>query len=754
LTWSSTNATSCTASGGWSGVKATSGSEAVTPTSTSTYTLDCTGAGGTVSKSTSVTVTNLPNSTKFKTGDTVKTTSAVNIRDAANGNILGTQALNATGVILGGGAYTGGYHWWNVDYTNAPDGWTAESFLVSYTAQPAVPTLSISASPSTITGGQSSTLTWSSTNATSCTASGGWSGTKAVSGTQIVSPTINTTYTLTCTGTGGTATQGTSVTVTSNPPPTTGTVYYLSPNGSDTNTGKTPQDPFLTFTKARNLMKPGDTLYLRGGTYSISTNTFGSSFGGTASAPVTIAAYPGETPIFTGSPQYGSFFSFNHSWYVLDGVTFQNFNASIPVSVSDVTNVTIKNSKFINNSAANANIRLIKGSYHKIQNNYFDTVGTIALASYGQGSHIYALGTEYSIIENNYFTKSGHAAIDLIEDRGASLKPSRFNVIRNNTIEQHWSGGIYLIMNSEYNLVENNTIAYAGEGITYPKSGIGISGPYNIVRRNIIRDTLATQSGGITVYAFQFGGIYQKASYNRIYNNIVTRSNRGAVYYNQKDNSTNTENKFVNNILYYNKLLGKTEQWVPALNQYLNFELYHAYATNKWASFPNNNYFFNNVFLHADTSGDLPGEPGMIHEDVTNNGQGASYTLTSAQTKYPTHFSGNVESNPQFVNFQGNDFHLKSGSPMIDAGRSLAQTTTSGTNTKIVSVDDALYFTDGYGIVTGDKIRIGTNPVVTVTDVNYSTNTITVSQDVTFSAGAKVNLDYKGSGPDIGVYEF
>jgi len=48
LTWSSTNATACTASGSWSGGEATSGSLAVTPTTSGSYsyTLTCTGAGG------------------------------------------------------------------------------------------------------------------------------------------------------------------------------------------------------------------------------------------------------------------------------------------------------------------------------------------------------------------------------------------------------------------------------------------------------------------------------------------------------------------------------------------------------------------------------------------------------------------------------------------------------------------------------------------------------------------------------------
>jgi hypothetical protein len=45
-------------------------------------------------------------------------------------------------------------------------------------------------------------VTWSSTNATSCVASGGWSGTKALSGTQeITGVQETTTYSISCTGT-------------------------------------------------------------------------------------------------------------------------------------------------------------------------------------------------------------------------------------------------------------------------------------------------------------------------------------------------------------------------------------------------------------------------------------------------------------------------------------------------------------------------------------------------------------------------
>jgi len=85
-------------------------------------------------------------------------------------------------------------------------------------APPAKPTANLSASPNTIQRGESVTLTWSSTNATTLSVSPGI-GNVSAEGTQSVSPTNSTTYTLTATGPGGSADATVRVTVTAPPPP-------------------------------------------------------------------------------------------------------------------------------------------------------------------------------------------------------------------------------------------------------------------------------------------------------------------------------------------------------------------------------------------------------------------------------------------------------------------------------------------------------------------------------------------------------
>lgn len=81
-------------------------------------------------------------------------------------------------------------------------------------AQPA-PTVQIGLSASTVFIGQTATLAWNSSNAGSCTASGAWSGSQPTSGTLAVSASTpgSASYTLTCTGSGGTASASTALSV-------------------------------------------------------------------------------------------------------------------------------------------------------------------------------------------------------------------------------------------------------------------------------------------------------------------------------------------------------------------------------------------------------------------------------------------------------------------------------------------------------------------------------------------------------------
>jgi len=213
ISWSSTDASSCTASGAWTGNKASSGSEPVSPTTTSTYTITCDGDGGSVTQSTTVTVnaaaTPAPVTSISATATTIdqgqSTTLNWSASDAnscnASGGWSGTKSVSGSELVTPAATTT---------YTLACDGdggSDASSITITVNQPPATaePTVALYASPTSVRSGSTITLSWSSTDATSCSASGNWSGNKSISGSQSLTINGNSTYMLTCTGDGGTA---------------------------------------------------------------------------------------------------------------------------------------------------------------------------------------------------------------------------------------------------------------------------------------------------------------------------------------------------------------------------------------------------------------------------------------------------------------------------------------------------------------------------------------------------------------------
>jgi peptidoglycan-associated lipoprotein len=86
------------------------------------------------------------------------------------------------------------------------------------TPPPAKPTVSIQANPTSINRGESSTLSWTSTDATQLTISPEV-GAVTAQGSTKVTPSDSTTYTITASGPGGSADSSVRITVTVPPPP-------------------------------------------------------------------------------------------------------------------------------------------------------------------------------------------------------------------------------------------------------------------------------------------------------------------------------------------------------------------------------------------------------------------------------------------------------------------------------------------------------------------------------------------------------
>lgn len=254
MTWATDKATSCAASGTWSGNEPTvsPSPNGVTVTAPSTagvyaYVLTCTGDGGNVSQIVNVTVgsptiappafttgltatpSTVPPGGNFSlswatSGATSCTASAGSGSDGWNGSSQPTSSPSG-GVPLTAPTTPGSYSY--VLTCAGAGGSTAQSTVVtvSASAQP-IPTFTqmFTAAPSSVAPGATVTLTWATTGAAACSASGGsgsdgWTGsqpTSSPSGGVKVPASMTAgvyTYALTCFGAGGSAAQTASVTV-------------------------------------------------------------------------------------------------------------------------------------------------------------------------------------------------------------------------------------------------------------------------------------------------------------------------------------------------------------------------------------------------------------------------------------------------------------------------------------------------------------------------------------------------------------
>jgi serine protease len=126
---------------------------------------------------------------------------------------------------------------------------------------PAAPTATLSATPTSLAPGATGTLTWSSTNATSCTASSGWTGARATAGTEQIGPiTATTTYAISCSNSGGTPATASAI-VTFTPPAAvtlsgTITIPATTQVDSDTNDDGATRTPNNTYAQAQRLPNP------------------------------------------------------------------------------------------------------------------------------------------------------------------------------------------------------------------------------------------------------------------------------------------------------------------------------------------------------------------------------------------------------------------------------------------------------------------------------------------------------------------
>jgi RHS repeat-associated protein len=215
LTWLATGAEWCRIDGGV-GVVPCNGSQRVIPVATTSYTMTASGPGGVSTATVVVTATYPAPTAHLEAGPAAvlpggPSTLSWTSTNADTCSIDGIGAVACIGSLVVHPGETATYT------LRVSGGGGAESSTVVVVVMPPAPTASVAAAPSAILPGETSTLSWVSTNADSCFISG--IGAIACTGSISVQPEKTTFYTLRASGPGGEVSISATITVVS-PPPT------------------------------------------------------------------------------------------------------------------------------------------------------------------------------------------------------------------------------------------------------------------------------------------------------------------------------------------------------------------------------------------------------------------------------------------------------------------------------------------------------------------------------------------------------
>ena len=265
---------------------------------------------------------------------------------------------------------------------------------------------------------------------------------------------------------------------------------YVSLSGSDQNDGRAKDKPLKTIARAAQLVRPGDTVYLRGGVYKGKHQAY---FGydrqpfttdGTKDRPITITSYPGERAIIDGGDRHWrdfrsvsspELFKVSADHYVIKDLTFRR-GAGRGLYLKG-KHITVKN---------------VLSHHHHSDGIYF-------LGDYGT--------FEDSISHSNYSEQNGGDSAD-----GIKVGVGTGHVVRNFLAYNNSDDGIDIFCSRqsliERSVAHSNGRGYAGNGNGFK---LGCRGDtqsrinnqntarHNIAYKNRANNFDTNGSGGVTL---------------------------------------------------------------------------------------------------------------------------------------------------------------------------------------------------------------------------------------------------------------
>jgi hypothetical protein len=477
---------------------------------------------------------------------------------------------------------------------------------------------------------------------------------------------------------------------------------------SDSNAGTSLSSPLCTIKQANQMVSPGDTVLIRAGTYTDNSghnSIIDPRMSGTAGNYITYKNYNGEAAVIGGVYQpilLGYPTTWTRDYIIVDGIKVDGVSqASSPIDIfvfvygshNIIRNCVMQYTR--SSSDWWKGIYVYSGSsYNQIINNTIKYVGTIDPANQGNnaGDNIWAEG-DHTLIEGNNISYCAHNC---------------------------------LLLRGTYSIAKNNDL-HSNQGRTSEVHSSGTTNSHLVFENNIVRDSGGFTPGPCAAYGMQADSAYQIIRNNLFYNN----HGHGLEIWGMAGDGTAKNSRVYNNVMFGNGNNSKDD--VPQ----------------------NEGYGIDFNYISETNPGDFSGVVMKNNILYKNRYIGVNYKGSTDPTRHlEINNFEDTNGTPSFVDENGHDFHLSSGSACIDKGTWLTTTISAGSGTSI-PVADAGYFIDGFGIVDGDVIQLqGQANTARITSINYDTNTLTVNTSLTWSNGLGVTLAYSGSAPDIGAFEF
>jgi len=571
--------------------------------------------------------------------------------------------------------------------------------------------------------------------------------------------------------------------------PSSGHAYFVAMNGNDANPG-TLQLPWRTIAKANQELRAGNTVYIRGGTYDEVIEPYNS---GTAANYITYTNYENEEVIIRGEPGEKQIIVLGYSFNgPTGGNSYIHINGIILHHGPDPTDkrfpwILINGSGSVHNIIRNCRIVRDGDPLQGYGNGYRDFGIIVDGAKYTVLENNYIRGVQFGIhvkersqftrIQSNYITETGQSAIDI----GSSYGIMQGTLIEGNVLERsamedgiqfepnYGSPNIISDISNLGTIIRNNVIRYNAE------NAIDLKGTAHVViEGNVIYGTIGSNNGSYEGWNRNSHSTIMRGSSTST-RDVIIRNN--VLYDNANGIELYQGYKVYNNTLVANNrdYTGSNSSWTNSSKPAF-WGVYHKLGGAITGMAVKNNI----IIGHNTAEVDMRLNQSSAHIDIDYNAYGGlnadlhiptgftMYALADWQRALQSApgFVGNdahsiFVSDPRFVNVPANptgeheqyDFRLSSVSPVIDRGGKLTIVVGSGSSRQI-AVEDAGYFMDGFGVVTGDTVLIGTNIAVGIVSVDYSNNVITINTDITWKDGDAVSLPFNGSAPDIGANEF